>query len=770
MAHNNLETNGDMRNQGGGRIGLLRRMPPEVPIFLFYLAVTLFLTWPLIMRFATSIYGVPADNLGAIWTDWWCREAGSFGATASFCPLVGFPFGAKLGTIPMEPLSYVIKRFLLVFTNEIVAYNIETLTNFLLSGVTMYYLVRYLTDDKRAAFFGGFAYLVLPYHAYLSMFMGGGITAVQWMPLYILLLLKFMREPNGKNTALLALGAVLLAGTSLHYGLFMAIFTAAFFAGRFIARRVFIHRRAKRQGSEEKVPWEINRRTTAYSLLVLLIVVVVVSPFFYGAVLSSAQPGEWSTNPTPTHLRITKYTVWSSASPADYVYTNRADHIFSRITGRDPWASGMNPHGSLYIGWIIIALAVVGVLFAAGGGKGARLRRWKQQKEGGQPLEPPCPEKGASVTGRYNIWGFTAAALVCFMMSLPPYLTIGSVEIPLPSTLFRLVTPWFRWYLRLGVVVNLCFIALACFGLAWVLCRLRRSWLRGTVLAVLTVVLALELLIVPPFENYRCDKVPKAFEQVAELPEGTAIAFYPMVENGAFYTSTIMFYQRYFVQPMLNGAPDNSDGEALRRTVYNPYSEATPGILSRFDIGYMVFFKKWYTEDRMERPTLRLPPGLEVVDSFTGDDEFGDGYLLEVTAPPAEIVPLYLGDMTIPVLDAGAETARLMVREGSIRLLNYSGGDMRVTLSLPVKNPFSPRRVTIKKGEDVLWQSELDAGEERVARMENVTIPADGMELSVIVEGDIHLLNEDEIAIFGTESASLRIGELEITLPNEDSP
>ncbi|MBU4194040.1 MAG: hypothetical protein KKF66_03480, partial [Actinobacteria bacterium] len=218
-------------------------MPPELPIFLFYLAVTLFLTWPLIIRFTTSIYGVPGDNLGAIWAGWWTRNAGSFGAGASFCPLAGFPFGTELGGIPMEPVSYVIDRFLLVFTNEVIAFNIETMASFFLSGVTMYHLVRYLTRDRRAAFFGGFAYLIVPYHAYLSMFMGGGITAVQWMPLYILLLLKFIREPDGKNTALLALGAVLVAGTSLHYGLFMAIFTAAFVAGRYVARNVSLHRR-----------------------------------------------------------------------------------------------------------------------------------------------------------------------------------------------------------------------------------------------------------------------------------------------------------------------------------------------------------------------------------------------------------------------------------------------------------------------------------------------------------------------------------------------
>src|SRR5450756_3176424 len=46
----------------------IRRIPPEVWIFAFYFLVTVFLTWPIIIRFGSTIYGVPSDNLCLLYT------------------------------------------------------------------------------------------------------------------------------------------------------------------------------------------------------------------------------------------------------------------------------------------------------------------------------------------------------------------------------------------------------------------------------------------------------------------------------------------------------------------------------------------------------------------------------------------------------------------------------------------------------------------------------------------------------------------------------
>lgn len=216
-------------------------------VFAAYLLITVFLTWPLITRFQTSIYGAPADNLGEIWTMWWSTSFASLGGTASFCPIIGYPFGTGFAALPIEPVSYLFNRVMLLFANEVVVFNIRTFSSFFISGITMYCLVMYLARDRRVAFVGGLAYLLGPYHAVHAMYMGGGIAAVQWMPLFILLLLRFIDRPSVSRGGMLALGGILVAGTSIHYGLFMAIFTAAFLLGRLVFR--FISSRRDRAGA-----------------------------------------------------------------------------------------------------------------------------------------------------------------------------------------------------------------------------------------------------------------------------------------------------------------------------------------------------------------------------------------------------------------------------------------------------------------------------------------------------------------------------------------
>ena len=339
--------------------------------------------------------------------------------------------------------------------------------------------------------------------------------------------------------------------------------------------------------------------------------------------------------------------------------------------------------------------------------------------------------------------------------------------IPMPSTLFRSLAPWFRWYMRIGVVVNICLIVIACFGLHWLLDKLKgRYW--ALLMAPLTIVLVLEMIIVPPFQNFRFDTIPEVFEGVTRLPEGSTLAFYPIDESGTFTTSNIRFYQRWFEKPMLNGAVGNSDGEALRRTVYNPFNEATPGILSRFDIDSIVLFDDWYREANPDGQVVSaLPPGLDLVESFAGEGKFMNAHIFRVSASKADLVPLYLGDISVPVLDEGTITTRVVVRQGVISILNFSGGDATVDLRLPVSNPFTPREVAIESGDRLLWWADLDAGEEVVAEINDLVVPGEGIDLHLFAKGAIHTLTSGDITLFGTELASFRVGDLEITIPGE---
>ena len=750
------ESSDKAKTQGGktGRTRTIFSRYPEICIFAVYFLATVFLTWPLIAHFTTSIYGYPSDNLGGIWVFWWLRNAHALGGSASFSPLIGFPFGTTLSAVPTEPVGYLISRLFLLFMPEVIYFNLDIFLSFLLSGITMYYLVRYLTRDRRAAFFAGLAYLVLPYHAYHASIMGGGISAIEWMPLYILLLIKFLKKADLKNAILLGIGALVVAGTSNHYALFMGIFTAAFLIGRYAHSLTMMRREAKLRG--ERVNIVVNRRTLVSSLTILLVVVLAVLPIFVVSVSNRSPPGRWTTMTIPEDLRIEEYFYLNAARPLNYVVPDSASPLFAALgIGRK-----ISYDTSLFLGWTVLALALLGFYFVL-------------RKPGGRKYKGPGedvtdersrvdPTRGITEEGRHTFWGFALAAAVAFVLSLPPYVTVGSVRIPLPSTLFEKFTPWYRWDLRLGVVVAICFIVIAGFGLSQLLKKVR-GYSKEMLLIAVTLLMVAELLIVPPFINFDFAKDPGVVTAVKNLPEGSAFMFYPAVESGDFKTSELEFYQTHFVKPMLNGAISNSDGEALRRTVFNPFSKATPGILSRFGLNYIVFLKNEFVNVGKVNLLDRIAPGLKLMGVYKGKGHFGNAYLFKNVAPRADLVPLYLGDITVPSSSPSIGTIRLLVEKGTIRILNYSGRPVIASFELPIWNPGSPHTVIVQLGRKKLWGANLGKRQSAVARTDGITIPPRGLDLTIKASGPLDGLLLPDLLTFGTGASSVILGEVTIT-------
>ncbi|MHB8895195.1 MAG: hypothetical protein ACYC99_08500 [Candidatus Geothermincolia bacterium] len=736
----------------------LYALPPEVWIFAFYLATVLVLTLPLMLHFNSSIYGRPGDNVGVIWFNWWAKNHAAFGGTATYSRMLGFPFGTSIG-LPLEPLYYIQTRFLLLFTNAVVAWNIDILLSFFLSGITMYYLVRYLAKDRRVALAGGFAYMIGVYHAYYAMWIGGPLAATQWMPLYILLLLKYIKKPGWKSAVYLAISAVVVASTSIHNGLFMGLFTIAFLVGRFVYLRIAAARvPASLDGTRSRPA--LNKKTLAMSLAVVLVVLLCVLPFFTLFVTRYNPPGNWPTSPTSEELRAPQYIYYNAASPGEYLLPNSLNPVFGSVAEKFTGANQPDFGNAIYVGWVVVLLSLACAFL------------WRRRKS--KSAEPALEGDASSGVGRSrmetagSLWGFAVAGAAAFVFSLKPYVMIGSVKIPLPSKLLSIAAPWLRWYSRFAVVVSICLIVIACFGLQRLLALIKGRSVRGFVVGIALALLTAEMILVPPAQNFSFAKIPPVFTAIKKLPKGATFAFYPMKESGPFITSRLMFYQTDFQKPMINGGLANSDAEAMRRTLYNPYDPATPGILRRLGINHMVFFMGMIegTDAQVQDPKL-LPPGLSEIMRFNGKGTFEYGRMYKVTAPPADIVPLYLGEISVPYIGLGGEATRLVDHYGIIKLLNYTKRDKKINFQLPVANPFTRREVVIERTNgEVLWRAVLDEGQAEVAQINGLVVPRDGIDLNIRVMGQSFLLSYQDLTIFGATQAAAEIGDVKIA----DSP
>ncbi len=788
----------------------------EILIFLFFFGLASFLTWPLLIRFNTSIYGWPSDNLAYVSYMWWLKHAHALGGNPGFSPLIGFPFGTHYYSIGTEYISDFITRGLLVFFNEVVAYNIRLFLSFLISGVTMYYLVRHLTRDRRAAFLGGTAFLVCTYHAYHAMSIPG-LAFTQWMPLFILALLLFVEKRSWKWAILAALSWLLVVGTSIHYGFFMAIFMPSFLVGRYAYLKYRQSRDNRTLDERVSLRPKIDRHMLLKSVAAILLAMVIAVPIPLYVLSNTYTAGKWPTSITPGQARADYNADWGAAPVSDYFKPSDANPIFGSFFG-----NRLAYLDSVYLGWTLIILALAGLVLAL-----IPTFRRKRGPPGEIEVSEPNPVSEKMKPWKPYMAGFVLAAVVAFILSLQTHVRIGPLRIPMPSLLFRYI-PWFRWYMRLAIVAIICVIALACYGLTalfkflekrdkkylaaagvlaavaaleytiatqihsplrWVIAGLV---LIGTGLIVYllygigsmlseknreplwpyvltftaSVLLILEMLIVPPFKNFDFAHEPDLYRYL-KTQKNSSYVIYPAYETGYFKTSQYLFNQRYYAKPILNGALDNSDGEAVRRTVYNPYDPGVPSYLARFGIKDVLYldamFAGYEGHDTADRLVQKLPPGLTKQARFTDpvDNLMGNGYVLQVTAPAAEIVPIFQGDISVPHIDVGLLTVRLAGQHNDIRLVNYAKAERLVSVEVPLTNLGGDHSFKVTAGSQVLSSFDLKDSKSTVLQLD-VKVPAGGTVIHLDVKGELAVLAAGEQQLYGIGSATASMGAVKV--------
>ncbi len=163
-----------------------------------YALISLLLTWPLILHFGDA---VPAggDAWENIWNLWWLRKAIETGQWPFHTDYKYFPYGVNLYFDTIVPLAGLLGAPLQWLGLSLVStYNVLVLLSFVLSALGMYLLARYLTADTVASFIAGFIFGFCPYH-FAHLYGHLNLMWMQWMPFYILFLLKAVEGALGQG-------------------------------------------------------------------------------------------------------------------------------------------------------------------------------------------------------------------------------------------------------------------------------------------------------------------------------------------------------------------------------------------------------------------------------------------------------------------------------------------------------------------------------------------------------------------------------------------
>jgi hypothetical protein len=452
-------------------------------------------SFPLVTQFSTHIAGVEGDVWSYLWAMGWARVAALNLATNPFhTDYVFYPLGGATQLLWGTALPSFASIPLQLAFGLVPAFNLVYLAASVLTGYGMYLLAKYefrflnfkFRNLNFAAFIAGLAF------TFSALRLGYGLAFTnlfhtEFIPFYVLFLLKTTRAPGWKNAVMAGLFFGLNAYVDFQIAAFLALLTVLWFL--FLGARMLfqksrsvLHLRAK------------NGSNPLLRALVLIAVAGVVVLPMLGLVLNdfAIEGGNY--------IRVfpLRYSAERSYDALAYALPNARSTLYQNVPAprvenvnasvRTPDESELSPDRQSFLGITLLALAVVGAIRF-----GRKLLFW------------------------------ILVTLLFAVLSLGPVLHLAGINtnIPLPFALMNPVPILnnIRIPMRYGLMVFFGASLLAGAG-AFVLVRWR-AWLFVPIVALLLA----ETMVLPyPTLEFR---VPRIYEQIAQSADDVSVLEIP---------------------------------------------------------------------------------------------------------------------------------------------------------------------------------------------------------------------------------------------------
>jgi len=574
---------------------------------IFFLILTILMTYPLTFKINNAIPGFSSSDepYAMIWNFWWIKYAHSNKLSVISCPLIAVPFGEISNKALPYPFPFLIWNFvnetLLFFSNEVVTYNIEILLSFLLSGLFVCLLVKHLIGDLKIGIFSGIIYAFSPYH-FARAWQHLSLAQIQWMPLYILSLLRIKEEPRIKYALFCALSLFLVASFDFYYTYFMLIVTLLFL--------IFI--------AISKHPFKIY----AYVFLAMFIFSLMFLPTVFPLLKNMFIGLKSEASAFNLYLRSFEDLFRQSARPLSYFLPSTEHPLFGsftqRFVGSNLWGTSYTEH-QLFLGWIPLIFSFIA------------FRRWRKAKK------MQDRRYALQVNERSRISFFVFLAIAAWLFSQSPWWKIGPLKIFMPSFFMYRILPMFRAYCRFGIVVMLAISVLAGFGLKFMLEKFRTQKTKVLITCIFSALVLFEFLNFPPFKVIDLTKYSKVYDWLKEQPDDIVIAEYPLDVKGPSMgpRELYRFYQTKHHKKIINATIEGTQPYKLAQSIIYLSKPESPAVLKWLGVKYVFVHKDLYDKTGLidvldDFNNMKNTRGLKFIKNFD------NVYVYEVTAKPKE--------------------------------------------------------------------------------------------------------------------------------------
>ena len=548
---------------------------PGILLFLVATLLALFVTAPAILSLNQVIYGTPGDAFGGVSQYWWWGYALTHGKPLLDNTMVGVPLGSDWPHIPFAVLPLIFFPAVSAAVGPVAGYNLLIISAFPLTAVAAYLLGREAGMRSLAAAFTGLAFAFVPYHVEKAQGHGNA-SHMEFLPLTLMFLLRWRRSGRRRDAAL----AGAMAGLQLWMD-WSFEFVLAFGLLAFVVAGLLV----------PPAGWSRARwlGKTAVDSLVFTGVWLLFTPF---ALVAFHRPGSGSFGGEVANIhRQYADLVTYSAHLREYLEPWHANPLLPQAirAWENAGLHGSNwTESSLFVGYIVLALALVGI---------AASRR------------------------SFNVALCVALVGAGTLMAQPPIVHLFGVEIHGPSFYIYPFLGIFRVYARFGVLVLVATAVLAGLGFSALQDRAGRGRRRWVLLAPF-VLLALEFNNLPPPHVTRLLPAPAAYTWLRSQPDGVLLEYPAQSGNGSTLEIQVRLYGVYQMvhqHPMfLNGEPNSGPVANAARTL-EPYYQ--PGVAARlrgYGIRYVFVHRDAYRDNGFDLPTAVT--GLRFLRTMDGTD------------------------------------------------------------------------------------------------------------------------------------------------------
>jgi O-antigen/teichoic acid export membrane protein len=575
---------------------LLRVRPavPEAVAVLF--GTTLFvcvLFWPFVRHLRSTIAGSPgSDATATVATIWELKREGGYHLLGiTHHTLSGAPFGwDSTNALNMQTfLAYYPTYLSSKLVGAITAFNLTTLAGYVLSGVTMYLLVRYLGCGRLVAAWAALAFIVFPWH--LARIEHASLLQLEVLALLVLTLVAAARRPTWLRIAVVGAANLVCWLMSGYFGPMALVSTIAFMAGVALTSR-------RRQA----LLLVGGSGVAAFAAAGIFGIAAAASGTNSGAGLQRAVGDLSIFGLRPIELVV--------PAAHNIVLGTRLDSFW------DTHAHGANrTEITNYLGLLTFALALVWLVVAFR--RRARLS-----------------ERQRTATA-----GLVATFVAALLFAAPSPIVVGGHELPMPARLLWQLVPAFRVIARWDVVLMTALVALAALGLQALADRtaVKHRLLPAAVVGAAMVISFLELTIHPAEYRFRTVPVPPEYAAVDRTPPG-ALAEYPLG-----YSDIYRLWQSRHGRPIMNGAPLNTQADAARFVLLDPAQPGTAETLSLLGVTAIAIHPGAHVDAEVPPTDPRGVPGYKLVGRFPDAAS-----VWQVTAAPAPALVTLAGGFAPP--------------------------------------------------------------------------------------------------------------------------